>query len=374
MKSKYKFVFVFGILIGVFLIILTISQLSSALEPKLLWKREIRGGLGSVALAKASGDVIFTHGPYKKAGIVIIDKNGNTIWQWGPNLERGPSTVSISDDGRYFVYDTDTYHESDMPRKPFIHYIDRNKGESWKKGLYGTPNISSDGKYVFVAPGWENWKSYFLDSAGNILWKKSYGSTRGVFSPDGNFLWDGFNFFDKSGNSILRINLPGLPISISENLEYIAYERMGGAVEVRDATGKIVRKAGGIPGAVINKNGSILLEGKARISENGKTAIIYGSNKTKVYKLPEKTLVNEYPIRRYRIIEYSDISYDGNIIVILGERTDRESSNNLFIIDISKNELCERKVEKEGLIFITKDGRYFLIESDMGLYFYEILN
>ena len=161
---------------------------------------------------------------------------------------------------------------------------------------------------------------------------------------------------------------------MSENIEYIAYERMGGAVEVRDETGKIIRKAGGIPGAVINKSGSTVLEGSARISENGKIAIIYGSNKTKVYKLPEKTLVNEYPIRRFRITEYSDVSHDGNIIVILGERTDRESSNNLFILDISKNELCERKVEKEGLIFITNDGRYFLIESDTSIYFYEILN
>ena len=47
---------------------------------------------------------------------------------------------------------------------------------------------------------------------------------------------------------------------------------------------------------------------------------------------------------------------------------------NLFIIVNSQNELFKGKVETFGSVFITKDGKYFLITGDNNLYFYEILN
>ena len=369
MKIRSKFIFFNWII----LMVMILSPYCTPIEVTLVWKKELKRIVEDFDLAEVSGDVIFVHGE-RKNKITLIDKEGDIRWQWGPDLKLGVLGVSISNDGRYFVYWTDSRHESDVPRKSFIHYRDRDKGELWKKELYGSPHISPDGKYIFVAPGWENWKSFFMDSKGNILWEKKYGSTTGFFSPDGNFIWDGFNYYDKNGKIALEIDLPAPSTSFAENFEYIACERMGSGIVVRDEKGRIIRGTGGIPGAIINKSGSIILEGRARVSDNGKVAVIYGLNKTKIYKLPEKSLINEYPIKRYRIIEYSDISYDGNIIVILGERTDIKSNNNLFIVDLSRNEFFEGKVEKLGRIYLTIDGKNFLVKSNNKLYFYEISN
>ena len=56
------------------------------------------------------------------------------------------------------------------------------------------------------------------------------------------------------------------------------------------------------------------------------------------------------------------------------KRTDKKPGNNLYIIDNSQNELFKGKVEKFGSVFITQDGKYFLITGGNYLYFYEILN
>jgi len=355
--------------------VLILSPYCTPIEVTLVWKKELKHRVEYSDLAEGSGDVIFVHGDIVDNQITLIDKEGDIRWQWGPDLKLGVLGVSISNDGRYFVYWTDIVHESDMPRKSFIHYRDRDKGELWKKELYGSPHISPDGKYIFVAPGWENWKSFFMDSKGNILWEKKYGSTTGFFSPDGNIIWDGFDYYDKNGKIALEINLPGRPTSFAENLAYIACAKTTSGADVKPEISAAVRKViAKYHGFVADRKGNIILEGRAMVSENGKIAIIYGYEKTKIYKLPEKSLINEYPVKKYRIIEYSDISYDGNIIVILGERTDIKSNNNLFIVDLSRNEFFEGKVEKLGIIYLTNDGKNFLIKSDKKLYFYEISN
>ena len=65
MKTKPRLVFVFGIFIVISLVLLIISQLSSALEPQLLWKKEIPSKIYNASFAKGSGDVIFIHGDRK---------------------------------------------------------------------------------------------------------------------------------------------------------------------------------------------------------------------------------------------------------------------------------------------------------------------
>jgi len=203
MKAKSKLAFVIAIFMGVFLMLVTISQLSSALEPKLLWKKEISPRIHRFSFAKGSGDVIFIHGK-RKSKITLIDKNGNIGWQWGPDLERVAGQVSISDDGRYFVYHTDFPRQTDAKIKTFIHYYDRSQGEIWRKELPGYPTISPDGKYIYVTTGWEDAVGWLLDSKGNILWeKRDVGPNLGRFSPDGNFVWDGYQLLDKNGNIIL---------------------------------------------------------------------------------------------------------------------------------------------------------------------------
>lgn len=357
-----------------FLILLSISQLCYALEPKLLWKKEFREKVSSAALAKESADVILIHGDRNR--ITLIDKGGKTCWQWQSDLKGFiGGRVSISEDGRHFVFYTDFRRETDAPIKPIIHFYERSEGEIWKKELPGYPTISPDGKFIYVTTGWEDAKGWLLDSKGNILWKRNVGQDMGRFSPDGNFIWDGFNFFDERGNIVSGISLHGYLTSLSENLEYIAYAQTSCGAEITEKTDEAVRKAvARYHGGVINKRGSTILEGRAGVSENGKIAVIYGSEKTKVYKIPEKILLYEYPIKKGIMIEHTAISYDGNIIVILGERSDKGANRNLFIIDISRNELYEGRAEKEGIISITKDGKYFLIDSDKGLYCYEIIN
>lgn len=365
MKIKSRLVF----FIWISLMLLSFSQLSSALEPKLLWKKEIPSELYGLSFARKSGDVIFIH-EYKgsRNQITILNKDGQTVWQWGPDLERVAGWVSISDDGRYFVYHTDFPRETDAPMKPFIHYYDRSQGEIWRKELPGYPTISPDGKYIFVNSGWEGAIAYFLDSKGNIIWKKrDVGPDFGKFSPDGGFLKTRYYLFDKKGNIILDKDFPGTIRSISLNADYLAFEGRGSAVIVRDKDGTII--GSGADGGIFDKRGNIILGGKARVSEDGTIGVIYRSDKTEIYKLPEKTLIKEYPIRK--VLGASSLSYNGNVIVII-ERTGKGSPIKLFIIDLSKNELFEGILDKGADLEVSKDGKYFLLRRGNEISFFEI--
>lgn len=362
MKIKSKLMF----FIWIFLMILSISQLCTALEPKLLWKKKISSQIDRFSFAKGSGDVIFIH--ERKNRITLIDKYGNIGWQWGPSLKRMAGQVSISDDGTCFVYHTDFPGETDAPEKPFIHYYDRSKGEIWRKELAGYPTISPDGKYVYVTTGWEGATGWLLDSKGDILWKKrDVGPDLGRFSPDGNFIWDGSQLLDKKGNTVLDKEFPGTLRSISLNADYLAFEGRGSAVIVRDKDGTVIGT--GADGGILDKSGNIILGGKARVSGDGTIGIIYKSDKTEIYKLPEKTLVKEYPIRK--ALGTSSLSYNGNVIVII-ERTGKESPIKLFIIDLLKNELYEEIIDEGASLDVSKDGKYFLMRRKSEISFFEI--
>ena len=364
MQKKSKLVFFLAMFIAISFVILIISQLSTAVEPKLLWKKEIPSELYGLSFARKSGDVIFIH-EYKgsRNQITILNKDGQTVWQWGPSLKELIGNAEISEDGRVFAYDTS---------EDIIYYCQRDGKVLWKlTDNNNVPNLSPDGKYVILTPpsGWYG-KGWFVDSQGRILWRSSKLGFEEipVFSPDGNYFAEMPYIFDVSGNSW---EIPhGYYNSLSENGEFIG-------IEGTDNDG------------IYDRDGNPVFEGKNLISGNGKIVARFDKTKTEVFKFPEKTKLKEYPIERADIEEgywafghesYSRISYDGRYIAVFGRRTDKESSENVFVIDIDENKFWGEIIpesEEEGTtgLFLTNGGRYLLVgnvTNHTTFYFYKI--
>lgn len=368
------------VFLAIGLLLFSLPSISFSLEPRLLWKREFKKAVSLFELAKGSGDVIFAHEiqnePQK--AISIVNKNGETIMQWGPKPERVISSVSISKNGMYFAFESEYDYETAIKKNysfPLIHYWDRTKGELWKTPYCGIVKVSPDGKYIFVSSPCSNlWEgeSFIFDNRGALIWKKDIGSANinPIFLPDGKYIWNGFYIIDIKGK--IHKEFSGEVSSFSENFEYIATEKSGVGVEVK-VNEKLIRGKPIRYGAILDKEGNIILEGRARVSSNGKIGVIFAENKVQIYRLPEKILLKEYPIIKLKFeSEFADISYDGNIIVIMGKRTDIKSDNNLFVINLKTNSVQEFKVEKEGQIFLTDDGKYLLIWIIKGFYFYRL--
>ena len=373
MKIKSKSVFIVVIFIGIVLILLTISRLSTALEPKLLWKKEIAPRCRGVFLAKESGDLIFVHGENKNE-ITLFDKAGFTLWQLGPDLERSFAGTPLSDDGRYFSYSS--HYQMNVRLKKgyldYIHYREKGKKELWRKKILGHPRISPDGKTIFsIYPGMGRGYSYFLDSNGNMLKKIGpVGEIDGViFSPDSNYLLlsEPYDFlYQKNGTLLWKKDL-GYITSISDSAEYIGFEKYTpGLISGLHYKGEDI-------GGLYNKEGNLVYKGRARVSGNGKIAVIHYDNRIELLKLPEKTVFNQFPIRRFDIpyMQYSPgafhvrISYNGEYIAIIGKRVDLNTPDNLYVIDAQNNKLWEYKIgeiqRSDGLtIEFTNDGKYLL--------------
>ncbi len=362
MKIKSKLVF----FIWISLMLISISQLSSALEPKLLWKKEIPSELYGLSFARKSGDVIFIH-EYKgsRNQITILNKDGQTVWQWGPSLKQLIGNAEISEDGRVFAYDTS---------EDIIYYCQRDGKVLWKlTDTNNTPFLSPDGKYVILTPPW-GWSGpgWFVDSQGKILRKslKLGFSETPVFSPDGNYFAEMPYIFDISGNSW---EIPsGYYNSLSENGAFIGIEGRG---EKEDG--------------IYDRDGNLVFEGKNLISGNGKIVARFGKTKTEVFKFPEKLKHKEYPIERGDInkghwafghFAYSRISYDGRYIAVFGRRTDKESLENIFVIDIDESRFWGGVIPEVGKnldvgLFLTDDGQYLLVgnvTNHTTFYFYKI--
>lgn len=364
MKSKSKLVYIIGSFIGILLIILIISQLSSALEPKLLWKKEIPSKIYQTSFARESGDVIFIHElKGVRNQITIFDRSGNTVWQFGPSFDETIVQVDISDEGNIFIYNTN---------KKTIHYCQRNGKEIWKLQESSVPHLSSDGKYLLlVAPPFWKGDGKFLDDKGKTLWQseKLTVSEELVFSPDGNYFATIPNIFDIHGNTW---SIPyGYYNSLTDNGEFVGIE-------------------GTHKDGIYDKDGTLVFDGKSVISGNGKSVATFSPRKTQVFKFPEKVKLREYPIEREDNIEkgywafghtaYSRISYDGRYIAIFGQRTDEESLENVFILDVNDNKFWGEiipEIGKKGYVglFLTNNGKYLLvinIASYTKLYLYQV--
>jgi hypothetical protein len=83
-------------LVWITLVIIGVGK-AEALQPKLLWKKDLKFKVTSIGFARGSGDVIAS-GKNDRL-FMLIEKNGETIYQWGPREERTPHEVGISGDG-----------------------------------------------------------------------------------------------------------------------------------------------------------------------------------------------------------------------------------------------------------------------------------
>ena len=372
MKKKSKLVFVFGIFVAISLVFLIISQLSSALEPTLLWKKEIPSRTYDVSLAKGSGDVIFIHGA-KKNRITLIDKNGNTVWQWGPSLKRiALPPITISKDGKYFVYRSYLL-ETD---RDYVHFCERGGKEIWKYEKMGSPVISPDGKYVFITPpsGYGG-PSTLLDSNKKILWKKDIGRVWDhIFTSDNNYvvisIFTGycpdiylFNINDMKHKKIGS----GHITSISHNGAYIGMESENCKYSYKSHVEKSPPAEG-----IYNMEGVLVSGGKYTISEDGNVVVAHFENRIEIRHFPDGAIINEYPLRRWKYPEISEfcrltkVSSDGRYVAIFGKRTDKKSSSNLFVIDTQEGSVREETIENVGsqdtiILSLTSDGRFLFV-------------
>jgi hypothetical protein len=385
MRIRTKTIYFFSIAIGFFLIILIISQLSPALEPKLLWKKDIPSFVWQISFAKYSGDVMLC---YQGNRITIISKNGNTKWQWGPILGKFAGSPSISADGKFFIYSSGTKSEREYNEERYIHFYEETGKEIWKKKEpLLIPILSADGKYIVlcVPAGWGG-KGEFVDSNGKFLWNIEGAGSLTMFSPDGNYLAVPPYIYDVKGNKCNEKPIVGFNNSFSINGEYIGIEEIYVDPDIET----------GPEEGIYDKKGNLVFHGKNLISENGKVVIGHLKNKIEAYRFPERIKIGEFPIKRWRYpdsigydyrYKYSKVSYNGRYIAIFGQRTDKKSPNNLFVIDINENKIWEEIIPDIGVeendvdifcIFFTQDEKYLLFlhsneeTEKSAIYYYQI--
>jgi hypothetical protein len=365
MRIRRKAIYFLSIAIGLFLIILIISQHSSALEPKLLWKKEIPSWVEIISFARGSGDIIFTHG--EKNQLSILDKNGNYVWQWGPVPKTivNPS-VYLTEDGKYFVYSSATEESG------YVHYCERNGKEIWTYKYPAATSFSPNGKYVFMSLFDEEGPSVLLDSNAKILWKENMGEVgEAEFTSDNNHII----YSQFSDNSVYLLNISekthkkigtGSITSLSSDGTYIGIEIGNYLIQYE------LEKTSPPTEGIYNKEGILVLAGKNTISENSEIVISHFENKIEIKHFPGGIKIKEYPIQRWdypRIPNYcrlTKFSSDGRYVAIFGKRTDRTSTSNLFLIDIQEGSLWEGAIdnaEKNDSIslFITKDGKFLFV-------------
>jgi len=380
MKSKYKLVFVIGILIGFFLILLINSQISAALEPKLLWKKEFQKKIYCMEIALESGDIIVN---LNKEKIFLFDRKGNTKAQKGPSLERLFHEVDISSNGESFTY-VSTWkmgyvldENIDVKKEGYderVHYCMKNGKEVWNKRIIWDeeiqPSLSPDGQIVLAALS--DGSNVLLNSAGKVYKLKSkfnWGYT--LFSPDSTYFavgrWYWLTLLDKNGNIVWEKGSPkdlaGPPLSISENADYISTY----PCEYDESTFH--------NGKLYNKSGDLVLNGLGILSDDGKRIILIEKSKIKVLSLPDKSVLREYPVKIIDVLEketiYPTIFYNGKYIAVFGQ--DNSSQSYLFVFDVDSNRSWSTSVshDTQGL-YITRDGKYLSVVANNSLFFYQL--
>lgn len=335
---------------------------TEALSPKLLWEKKLPFKPDSIKMAASSGDVIIYSQEARQ--IILYDKNGNKRFHWGPRIDRQPMGIDISDDGNVIVYTT-SWTEDYIEKKRIdinklgwdtrVHYSTRKGKELWNKPILGMSVLSPDGKMVAIGKSaGEGGDLTILDSQGKMLWKYiSREADNIVFSPDSNYILfsgeEGLHLLDRFGNLLWKKIDASEVTSISEGAMYIT---TSGSLSIPR---RINEK-------VYDKQGNIIFEGKAYVSEDGKRLLFVYQDKISILSLPNKTVIKEY------FLKYATfLSYDGRFIVTSGQPTPH-----FYIIDSISNKSAKLPIEgnhwKAGS---TTDGKYlvFVVEGKKILFY-----
>jgi len=328
-----------------------------ALEPRLLWEKTTPFEIGSIKMAAISGDVIVCSRDARQ--IILYDKQSNKRFHWGPRIDRQPMGIDISADGNTIVYETiwtEHYWQSkklDIIKLGWdsrVHYCTKTGRELWNKKIKGSAFLSPDGSLVAVVGGhgMGGGPLTVLDLGGNTLWKYDTGLVGDLrFSPEGNYIlfYDNVKLylFDKSGNLLWKKTGTLDPRSVSEGAAYITTEDK----------------------KVYDKQGNVILEGKAIVSGDGKRLLVTYPDKIRILSLPDKTLIREYPFKRAGFF-----SSDGRFIATSG----LTNPNNTLIVDTLSQASSEiTVVGKKSTIDGTSDGKYLVVVvEDKKLLFYQL--
>jgi hypothetical protein len=363
-KGNNKVILV-ALALAMFVSMLPIELTAQTLQPRLLWEKRLPFKIYDIRMAGESGDVILSSKEARQ--IILYDRQANKRFHWGPRVDRQPFGVDISDNGNLVIYSsgwTERFviaSKIDIEKKGWdrrIHYCDRRGKEVWNRKMVGKAHLSPDGKLLAVAPaGGEGEGLTLLDSSAKMLWKYTYefgGGADIIFSPDSNYiaLTDGgigygkLRVFDKNGTLLWEKPQSTGTVSISEGLNYISTDPY---YEIEKSH----------KGRVYDRNGNIVIEGFGFVSANGKILSLLLDNKTVTYSLPDIIVLREYPIQGSEVI----LSSDGRFMAIVGKRTNIQTNNNIFAIDMQENIFWETYVGGSPKISLTKDGKYLLVCS-----------
>jgi len=256
------------------------SQTSTTLlvTPKLLWQKEFKTPIDSIAISSDGTKIAITiepevkkirddnyytlneesefrnpDGSYYKgikyhwygSKLHYLDTNGNILWEYEHKEMSMLSNVVMSDDGKYIACSVIACKTEDreithvLPATPPVPLQETKKMQVWKYSeilffnstgtllwsfkVAGKPKISSDGNYLFIIPateeGYPLGDFYFLNKNGKKLWKMpSFEGPvwEAQMTKDANRIIIGDTLYDRDGHILWKLE-KGLFTNISND-------------------------------------------------------------------------------------------------------------------------------------------------------------
>ena len=327
-----------------------------ALEPKLLWEKELPFEITDIAMAELSGDVLLFSQPARQ--IILLDRNGNELFHWGPRVDRQPMGADISADGSIVTFVTSWTEKYQFEKRlagwdETLHFATRNGKELWTwKGNYIRTELSPDGTLVAVTgatPGEGYGGIIMLNAEGKELWRYKGRQPADIsFSPDSKYIVG-------AGADVYLLTRDGQIIWKKESMFSIGSERYFVTNEGQYVYSPIDEK-------IFDKQGNLVHEGDNLVSKDGKLLNISYQNKTIILSLPEKKNVKEFPFAAAGFI-----SDDGRLM-------GRDMGEKLGIIDTGKDISVEIPINTEFRVRgSTGDGKYLIVViGDKRILYYQI--
>ncbi|RLD17915.1 MAG: hypothetical protein DRI36_02670 [Caldiserica bacterium] len=191
----------------------------STSEPKLLWQKEFKTDINSVAISSDGTKIAILLEPELKRTVkderyykgvrrewgsgklIYLDKDGNILWEYEHEKEKGNnmlSDISMSEDGKYIACSV-----IEM----------RDEGGSYKT-FENAGGIEIPKEYKTIYQRWEYKEVLYFNSKGELLWKfkakgKAKVSERGNYiaiipAEDEHVPLDDFYFFGKNGEVLWK--------------------------------------------------------------------------------------------------------------------------------------------------------------------------